>query len=176
LKCLVRRGEADITSELTLAATPQLVPVIAENLQPGLRVSKYEGQWQQLPDFAQLTAVETSVQTAAPQVAETPQSEGPEHFGLVYAGFIKIPAEGVYTFSLTSDDGSRLTIGEQRIIDSDGLHAPQTTTGLIRLQAGLYPLSVEYFEATGGQLLRIGVAGPGIPSRELPPEWLFHSR
>ena len=33
-------------------------------------------------------------------------------FGLKYRGFIKIPEKGLYTFYLTSDDGSRLKIGD----------------------------------------------------------------
>jgi S1-C subfamily serine protease len=176
LKCHVRRGDSEITSELTLGATPQITPVIVEPVQPGLRVARYEGEWQQLPDFAKLTPVETSVQTATPRVDPSPDGENdPENFALVYTGFVKIPTDGVYTFHLASDDGSRLVIGDETIVNHDGLHAASTAIGLVRLAPGLYPLRLEYFEATGGQTLRLGVSGPGVPQRDLPPEWLFHS-
>lgn len=175
LSCVVKRGETQISSELTLGAMPQVEPLVVENVQPGLRAARYEGQWEQLPDFAQLKPVEETIQTASPHVAETPNDDGPENFGWVYSGFVKIPTDGVYNFTTISDDGSRLTIGDQTIVSNDGLHAASSASGLIRLKPGLYPLRVEYFEGTGGQALRVAVSGPGVPQRELPPEWLFHA-
>jgi hypothetical protein len=172
---VVRRGDAEITSELALAATPQLTPVEVANAQPGLRMEKYHGQWEQLPDFTQLAPVETSIRRSAPRMRETPDAEGPEYVGHVYSGFVQIPAEGLYTFTIASDDGSRLKIGEQTIADNDGLHSAKAVSGTVRLQAGFYPLNIAYFEATGGQFLRVTVSGPGIRERELPAEWLFHS-
>ena len=35
-----------------------------------------------------------------------------EGFGVLYTGYIEVPIDAVYTFYLTSDDGSRLYIGE----------------------------------------------------------------
>ncbi|HEY5296671.1 MAG TPA: ATP-binding protein [Verrucomicrobiae bacterium] len=36
----------------------------------------------------------------------------PEHVGVCFTGFLKVPRDGLYTFYTTSDDGSRLFIGE----------------------------------------------------------------
>ncbi|HEV7927544.1 MAG TPA: ATP-binding protein [Verrucomicrobiae bacterium] len=36
----------------------------------------------------------------------------PEHVGLAFTGFLEIPKDGLYTFYTTSDDGSRLFVGE----------------------------------------------------------------
>ncbi|MFI4860831.1 MAG: NPCBM/NEW2 domain-containing protein [Phycisphaerales bacterium JB063] len=36
-----------------------------------------------------------------------------EHFGLMFAGFIRVDQDGEYTFSLTADDGARLYFGQQ---------------------------------------------------------------
>jgi len=36
----------------------------------------------------------------------------PEHVGICFTGFLQIPQDGLYTFFLTSDDGSRLFIGQ----------------------------------------------------------------
>ena len=35
-----------------------------------------------------------------------------EHVGLCFTGFLEVPQDGLYTFYTTSDDGSRLFVGE----------------------------------------------------------------
>jgi signal transduction histidine kinase len=35
----------------------------------------------------------------------------PEHIGLCFTGFLEVPQDGLYTFYMTSDDGSRLFVG-----------------------------------------------------------------
>ncbi len=47
---------------------------------------------------------------------------GKEEYAFVFDGWIRIPLDGVYTFYLSSDDGSRLYIGDQLTVDNDGLH------------------------------------------------------
>lgn len=70
-------------------------------------------------------------------------------------------AAGSYRFRLTSDDGSKLWIGDTLVIDHDGLHGNTAKEGTIDLTAGLHPLRVEHFEAGGGQELRLAWRAPG---------------
>jgi signal transduction histidine kinase len=39
----------------------------------------------------------------------------PEHVGLRFTGFLEVPRDGLYTFYTTSDDGSRLFVGEPSV-------------------------------------------------------------
>jgi glucose/arabinose dehydrogenase len=71
------------------------------------------------------------------------------------------PAEGTYTFRLTSDDGSKLWIGNTLVVDHDGLHGAEPKDGTITLTAGVHPLRVEYFERGGGQQLTLAWRPPG---------------
>jgi hypothetical protein len=73
----------------------------------------------------------------------------------------------VYTFHTTSDDGSRLWIGEVLVVDNDGLHAAQTRSGRIALQAGRHPFIVGYQQGGGEFVLRVEVEGPGMARRAL---------
>jgi signal transduction histidine kinase len=74
----------------------------------GLDYRSCEGQWwRHLPNFNHLPAVKEGI-TANFNIAV--QSR-PSHVGLEFAGYIRIPRSGTYTFYLTSDDGSRLFIG-----------------------------------------------------------------
>lgn len=75
---------------------------------PGLDYRCYEGLWGYLPDFTKYHPVKTGVATNF-DLAVRARNEG---VGLEFDGVIRIPREGIYTFYTTSDDGSRLCVGE----------------------------------------------------------------
>ena len=72
--------------------------------------------------------------------------------GLTYKGYINIPEDGIYSFFLSSDDGSMLYIDGQVVIDNDGLHAPGEVTGQAALKQGYHPIEVQYFDHGGGSI------------------------
>ena len=104
-----------------------------------------------------------------------PFEELPEVFGLIFRGFIKVPTAGVYIFTLLSNDGSRLYINEQLVVDNDGWHGAQERYGQIALKTGLHPIRVSYFQVGGGKALQVFVEGPGIDKHEIQPEEYFIS-
>ena len=79
-------------------------------------------------------------------------TEAKDNIGLVITGYIEVPADGVYTFSLYSDDGSQLTIDSTMVVDSDGMHDAVEVTGQYGMCAGLHPIHVTYFDHNGGDL------------------------
>jgi len=93
-----------------------------------------------------------------------------DHFAVEITGYIIIPAPGAYTFSLTSDDGSRLYIEGTEVIDHSGLHGNTEREGTISLTAGKHKFRVEYFEYTGSQTLIAQIAGPGMAKQVIPTE------
>ena len=92
--------------------------------------------------------------------------------GLRLVGLIRVPRDGVYTFHLSSDDGSRLWISGSFVIDHDGRHTASEKTGQIALKKGLHPMVVEYFQAGGGRGLRLSVSSARMEKREVPEAWL----
>ena len=95
-------------------------------------------------------------------------------FGLRFDGFIEVPETGVYIFALDSDDGSRLWIGEDLVVDNDGLHGSERAVGRYALEKGKHPLRIAYFNKTGGSDLAVFYSGPGFEMRTLPAEVLYH--
>lgn len=85
--------------------------------------------------------------------------------GAVFTGFVEVPAGGMYTFFTESDDGSRLYIGDEMIVDNDGLHAMQERSGEIALGAGKHSIRVEFFERGGGAGIIVRFQGPNISKR-----------
>ncbi|MEV6494237.1 PA14 domain-containing protein, partial [Actinoplanes sp. NPDC051633] len=82
---------------------------------------------------------------------------------------LTVPADGAYTFRLTSDDGSKLWIGDTQVIDHDGLHGATDKDGTIDLTAGVHPLRAEFFEAGGGQQLTLSWRPPGATDFAVVP-------
>jgi len=69
-----------------------------------------------------------------------------EWFAIEYTGRFWIEKPDLYGFALTSDDGSRLFIDDQQVIDNDGLHPPATRFGIIELSGGIHNIRVQYFQ------------------------------
>ena len=82
-----------------------------------------------------------------------------------WTGTLHPPTTGTYTFSLTSDDGSRLFVNGQQVINNWADQPPTTKTGSIALTAG-QPVSIEvdYFQDGGGSQLNLGWQ---IPNQDL---------
>ncbi len=97
-----------------------------------------------------------------------------ERYALLFRGFIEVPEDGMYEFSLSSDDGSSLSIGDQVVVDNDGLHGTLERLGMVALRAGPHAFAVRYFQAGGGAELRLRVRVGAGAWREVPRSWLSH--
>lgn len=78
-------------------------------------------------------------------------------------GFLHAPIAGRYRFDLASDDGSRLLVGSTRVVDADGVHPHGGGAGEIDLDAGVHPITIEFFEAAGQCSLELDVTPPDRP-------------
>ena len=87
---------------------------------------------------------------------------GPTDNFIVHAiANLTVATAGTYAFRLRSDDGSELLIDDALVIDHDGLHGAEDMDGSVELTAGMHALRVNYFEAGGGQELRLSWRKPG---------------
>jgi len=129
-----------------------------------------ETGWKQLPDFAKLTPVGATT-AATPGVACRPRED---LYGLRFTGFIRVPADGLYTFVLASDDGSRLLIGGKRVVDNDGLHSKKEIAGTVGLGKGLHAIALDFFDALETDILELQWSGPGFKKRPIPATAFSH--
>src|ERR1700689_4839328 len=89
-------------------------------------------------------------------------SDRVEWFAIDYTGRFWAEKEGDYTFSLMSDDGSRLYIDGQLEIDNDGVHAPRERKEIVPLRHGVHDIRVSYFQGPRFLLaLVLKIAPPG---------------
>ncbi|MBQ9195143.1 MAG: hypothetical protein IJ152_05785 [Bacteroidales bacterium] len=88
-----------------------------------------------------------------PSIENAPDED---HFGYIFSGYIDIPEDGIWSFSLTSDDGAILEVDGTLVVDNDGSHSAITTFGRIPLLKGLHAYKILYLEDYEGQALAWG--------------------
>jgi alpha-L-fucosidase len=136
----------------------------------GVRCAYFTGSWTTLPAFTSLTPASTAV---VPEITVS-MPHAPEHYGMTFDGLLRVDATGVYTFTLASDDGSRLLIDGRVLVEHDGLHAISERSAAIPLAAGLHRIRVEYFQGEGGDGLSVGWARAGAAATPIPAGHLLH--
>jgi len=142
----------------------------AESLSPGLRYEYYEADVRSVDSLEALTPAGEGVVEAVGLLG----TERDELFGYVFEGYLRVPRDAVYAFTLMSDDGSKLLVGDDVVVDHDGLHGPTERHGMIALEAGYHPISVRFFQAGGGKALGVSVRPEGVGEPVQLAEWLFH--
>jgi parallel beta-helix repeat protein len=98
----------------------------------------------------------------------------PDTFSARFTGELNAPTTGTYTLYATADDGVRLSINNQEVINDFTDHAPRTTRAKVNLVAGQrVPLKLEYFESYGGASLKLEWRGPGVSRRVIAKARLY---
>lgn len=95
-------------------------------------------------------------------------------FALQYKGYIDIPADGIYSFYLTCDDGGVLKIAGKETVNNDGLHSAIEKNGQIALRKGLQPFVLDFIEGGGGYALQLKYSVNGSAPQEIPSSWWNH--
>jgi uncharacterized protein (DUF1684 family) len=98
-----------------------------------------------------------------------------DQFGLVFEGLLDVPTDGIYRFTTKSDDGTRLLVDGQLVVDNDGEHAPTAASGEIALAKGRHALRLTFFENRGGEELAVQWEGPGFGRQPIPEARLLHA-
>lgn len=126
----------------------------------------YRDHWDKLPDFDNIKP-ETVAKLPTGLFDISPATRNTD-IGFVFAGVLKVPADGEYTFSLDSDDGSKLIVDGREIINYDGIHGEGSPKqAKVSLKQGRVPVRLDYFQRVFGFGLTVKWSGPGFESRPL---------
>jgi alpha-L-fucosidase len=138
---------------------------------PGLTYAIYDGEWSKLPDFKTLKPASTGIAEEI-NIAERKDKE---KYAYVFEGLISIPADDVYSFTLSSDDGSKLFI-DTAVIDNDGAHSLTTVTRELPLAKGYHTFKLLYFQNTGGDGLELQWQHGGTEKGIVPKEAFYRKQ
>jgi hypothetical protein len=98
-----------------------------------------------------------------------------DHNTIRWTGQIQPRYSETYTFSMVGDNGFRLWVDNQLIIDHwvDDWDKPQTSTPIALLAGRKYDIKVEYFENNGGSNLHLSWSSPSQPKEIVPNSALY---
>jgi beta-glucosidase len=87
-----------------------------------------------------------------------------DHFSVRWSGYFVPRSEDDYKFYVSADDGVRLYVNDERVIDDWHRHGETLDTYSAHLEAGkAYKIRLEYFEAVGTATARFGIAPASAP-------------
>lgn len=134
-------GAADVTI-VSSTSTPPPAP-------PPSQTSWSAAYWNNtnLSGAASLTRNESAINYDWGTGSPAPGTIAADYFSARWTRSIYFES-GTYRFTTQSDDGIRVNVGANRIIDNWTTHAVQTNTAEVYLSAGNYTVVVEYFENT----------------------------
>jgi hypothetical protein len=181
LKVTDSHGRSDWASHGVIVTTSlqRSDAAVAASTAPGLHYRYYEGSWSTLPKFGDLTTVASGI---APKLDLALRLRD-EDYALVFEGFIAIPTDGGYSFTLLSKDGGELEIGGAVVADSpmpvaqvcgSAGNMVQAARGSIGLKAGLHAIRIAITDTEGPYGFGLRWEGPGVPLAEVPASALFH--
>lgn len=100
-----------------------------------------------------------------------PNSINSDHFSVRWTQTVNLLA-GRYTFTANSDDGVRVWVNGQQVINAWDIHNVQAFSGTIDLPGGPVDIRMEYFEYTGlaeARLTWSRIDGSGAPTTPAEP-------
>ena len=98
----------------------------------------------------------------------------PDTFSVRWTGLVQAQFSETYTFYCLTDDGFRLWVGGQLVIDSFIDQPPTYRNGSISLLADQkYDLQIDYYENGGGAVAQLYWTSPSTPFQIVPQSQLY---
>jgi hypothetical protein len=123
-----------------------------------------------LPAKANYTTTEKSLNWyAAGDWAKGHEAAFPKsNYAAKFSGNLKITRGGEYMWSTISNDGSRVTIDGQVVVDNWGQHGSRRREHIVNLDEGWHNVLVEHFNGDGDSQLIVNYRGDDTDDKELP--------
>ena len=97
-------------------------------------------------------------------------------FAIYGSGYLYFETPGTYMMRLWSDDGSKLYINDQLIVEHDGPHGTSYKEAPITVEKGYYPFRLEYYQGGGGRFLSLNCRPPNSSEyMTIPREMYYHA-
>ncbi len=149
-----------------------LIPSVqVKNITSGVQWKAYDGDFPWVPKVASLIPDETGFS----DLPEVNVRKTDQNSAIYFEGYLRIPADGEYTFALTTDSRAVLHIHDAMLIDADyGYFGGSEKNESIMLKAGLHPFRISYLRGSKGRpSLNLEWSGPGISKQVIPATAYF---
>ncbi len=142
------------------------VPAVsADTLSSGLVWRRFDGDFPWVPSTDALTQTASGTVDSLELKPALDGATGPSV--LEYTGYLRVPVDGDYTFSLSTDTGAVVRLHTAVLFDCDrGYTSGEIRSATARLEAGLHPISIVTRHAdTAKAALVLTWNGPGFAAR-----------
>ncbi len=133
--------------------------------QPGLLGMYYHGK---KFDKLVMTRVDKAVDFKDSDGSQFRYPEGrTEDISIRWVAKLRIPEDGEYALSGSSDDGKRIYVDGKLVLDDWRDQGMSEKTTKVKLTKGMHELKVEYYQASSGAGMVLKWAGPGFEKKLL---------
>ena len=145
-------------------ATPGQAPLLTP--EPGLQGEYFENSYLQSPMV--FSRMDKPIDFF--WAYDAPDASLPaDGFSVRWSGQVQTQFSEMYTFHTFSDDGVRLWVDGQLLIDNWTIHGTEEDTGSLSLQAGeWYDIRLEYFEGGGEARMSLEWSSPSTTQNVIP--------
>jgi len=141
------------------------------NLKPGIAYKYYEPE----KNINMGTAFNSNlIDSGVADMISVAKKQRNEKFAFEFTGFVKTDKDLVYDFFIASDDGSKLFIDDEALVDNDGEHGTVEKSGRAALKKGFHKIKVLYFDSGGGNELQVSIQPQGGTKQAIAAGMLFH--
>lgn len=141
------------------------------NPKPGIGYKYYQPE----QNINMVSAFKTNlIGTGVTDIISVAKKQRADKFAFEFSGYIEIDKDAVYDFFTASDDGSKLFIDDEEVVNNDGDHGTEEKFGKVALRKGYHKIKVLYFDSGGGNELRVFMQAQRGTKQELTAGMLFH--
>jgi len=159
-----------------------LLFVLAQDPEPGLVAEYYAldarpETWPTLPEGRKpaFVRVEPKIQHAL-VTGDFHGTKLVENFLARWSGVVRCPEAGLYNFYVESDDGCRLYVDGELVVDNADGRAMEQKADRITLKTGDHTIRFEYFQGEGVAGVNLQWKTPSGGREVLPAKFLFHAK
>jgi len=135
---------------------PDPVPTVIKDL----TFKSYKGKWAKLPEFNELTPERDG--NVEGGLVDLKLSGHRDYFALLFEGKLTAGKTAEYEIQMASDDGARIFVDGQKILEHDGLHGPSPRKHKLKLKKGDHDIRIEYLAYGLPNSFRASWTGPGF--------------
>lgn len=107
--------------------------------------------------------------------SSAPMAGVPENFAVCWTGFLKVPRKGTYTLAVTVDDGARLYVDGNMLIDHWVGSPERKHESTVDLEPGYHQVKLEYYDGNSiATCVFLWAQKDGFAEQVVPPEALWH--
>ena len=134
-----------------------LADVTEDKMIPGLVTTVYlvDNLGNKIPNISGKTPKYAGIMPNFDNVRDDDFRDLRNDFVLIAEGYLDINKSQKYGFRTWSDDGSKLYLNGELLIDNDGMHGVEYKENTISLDEGLYQLRLEFMQGGGGKFLSL---------------------